>query len=177
MVTRFLSPNPDLMAARLLYGAISERARAPVFYTALGVPDSIDGRFDLLVLHVFLVMEALKRAGCGSGLGTQLATVTFEGFEDALRELGVGDIGLSRRIKAMANAFYGRLDVYASAMGSAPDLAAALLRNLYRGDEGKRPEARRMADYAMAAWRYLEEHTSRATLMQGALDFGPLPEA
>ena len=152
MLRRFLKPDSDLKAARLLYDAIAKRAREPVFFTRLGVADTIDCRFDLLVLHVFFVMEALKREGAGGGLGTQLATVTFEGFENALRDLGVGDIGLSRRIKAMANAFYGRLEVYAAARDSAPLMAAALLRNLYRGDASKESEAREMA--GLRAFRF-----------------------
>ena len=177
MLRRFHKPDPDLKAACLLYDAITKRAREPVFYTRFRVPDTIDGRFDLLVLHVFLVMDSLKEeGGKSSAIATHLATIIFAGFEDALRDLGVSDIGLSRRIKAMANAFYGRVEVYAAAKNSAPLLAAALLRNLYRADESKSREARNMADYAIAASRHLESRDSGTTLVHGEADFGPLPE-
>ena len=177
MLHRFLKPDPARDTAIKLHGAIAERARSPVFYARLGVPDTIDGRFDLLVLHVFFVMETLKTGGKRTeGLATHLATVTFEGFEDALRDLGVGDIGLSRRIKAMADAFYGRLENYASSKNSAPLMAAALLRNLYRGDETRQDEASRMAEYAAAVLRGLAGAGPITTLQAGRADFGPLPE-
>lgn len=160
-------------AARELYVSLTLRARAPVFHSGFLVPDTIDGRFDLLALHAFLVMEALKSHGpAGAKLGAELANLIFAGFDEALRELGVGDLGLSRRIKAMANAFYGRLEAYGAA-DSEQALAAALLRNLYRGNDERSGEAARLAPYIMRARRHLSERA--VELLRGSIDFGPLP--
>ena len=103
----------------------------------------------------------------------ELASVIFAGFDEALRDLGVGDFGLSRRMKAMAGAFYGRLEAY-SAAGAAAALAPVLIRNLYRGDAARAREAAGLAYYILSARRHLMGRT--AALLQGDVDFGPLPK-
>src|SRR5258705_13659412 len=106
MLRRSRHPDPALPAARRLYDLLVARAREPIFHTDFAVPDTIDGPFDLLTLHAFLVLDALKSQGpAGARLGSELASVIFAGFDQALRQLGVGDFGLSRRMKAMAGAF------------------------------------------------------------------------
>src|SRR5258706_6706333 len=128
---RSLQRSPPVAgAAERLYWASIDRARAPVFYAWLAVPDTLDGRFGLVTLHAFIVIEALKRAGLADPLGSRFVTPVFAGFEEYLRELGIGDFGISRRIKNMADAFYGRLDAYGRAMGEEA-LQAAILRNIY----------------------------------------------
>jgi cytochrome b pre-mRNA-processing protein 3 len=102
-----------------------------------------------------------------------LASVIFAGFDDSLRELGVGDFGISRRIKAMAAAFYGRLQVYGGA-ASTTARAEAILKNLYRGEEGRRPEAAALAHYIELVRHALLERTD--LLLQGKPEFGPLPQ-
>jgi cytochrome b pre-mRNA-processing protein 3 len=162
--------NPGAPDASALYSVCVGRARAPIFYTRLEVPDTIDGRFDLVTLHASLVLEALNDSGLDEELGTPFVTLVFAGFEEALRELGVGDFGMARRIKAMADAFYGRLDAYARAMQDEDALRAALLRNVYRGDEARESAAGELARYAIAAGA-----NASLSLKEGALDFGPLP--
>jgi cytochrome b pre-mRNA-processing protein 3 len=175
MLRLFRRHDPGAEAARRLHRHLIERARAPVFYTRHGVPDTLDGRFDLIALHAFLLMDALNRHGEeGRAVGTRLATEIFAGFEGALRELGVSDLGLSRRIKAMADAFYGRLGAYGSA-GAEGALAAALLRNLYRGDDSRASDAALLADYVTRARAALASEETGPTLLQGEADFGPLP--
>src|SRR6266481_70783 len=128
MLRRSRHPDPALPAARRVYDLLVARAREPIFHTVFAVPDTIDGRFDLLTLHAFLVLDVLKSQGtAGSKLGTELATLIFAGFDEALRELGVGDFGISRRMKALAGAFYGRLEAYGAA-DTALALAPILLR-------------------------------------------------
>jgi cytochrome b pre-mRNA-processing protein 3 len=171
VLSRFRARDPARAAADRLHAAIAGRARDPVFHTRFVVPDTIDGRFDLFALHAFLTMEALKKEGAvGEATATQLATVVFAGFEDALRDLGVGDFGLSRRIKAMANAFYGRLEAYGAARSEA-EFAGALVRNLYRGDEAQRAPAEILARYAGTA----RTHLAASDVLDGSADFGPLP--
>ena len=174
MLGRFLEPDKSVMAARGLYDALVARARKPIFHTKFAVADTIDGRFDLLTLHAFLVMEALKSSGpAGAKLGTALASVIFAGFDDALRELGVGDTGISRRMKAMGGAFYGRLQAYGSAESESA-LTATIMRNLYRGDDMHRREAGALAHYIRMAGQALLAQSG--ALLQGGCDFGPLPE-
>ncbi len=172
MLGLFRRDTPARRAANALHEAISGRARAPIFHTRFHVPDSIDGRFDLFTLHAFLVLEALKREGTeGAATGEELANAIFAGFEAALRELGVGDIGLARRIKAMANAFYGRLAAYEAA-DTEGKLAEALVRNLYRGEGARGDEARALAHYIFEARARLRGQD----VSQGYADFGPLPQ-
>src|SRR5579872_2003929 len=90
--------------AATLQELLVARARAPVFYAVLGVPDTMDGRFDLVTLHAWLVLERLQAAGLDAA-AQALTDVLFIGFDEALREQGIGDMGLGRRMKAMANAF------------------------------------------------------------------------
>jgi cytochrome b pre-mRNA-processing protein 3 len=174
MLRRFLESDTLAIAARSLYDAVVARAREPVFHTEFAVPDTIDGRFDLLTLHAFVLMVALKSAGpAGAKLGSALASVIFSGFDDALRELGVGDFGISRRMKAMASAFYGRLQVYGAADSQAA-LTEAILRNVYRGEELGSREAASLAHYIGDARQTLLAQAG--ALLQGGCDFGPLPQ-
>jgi len=136
-------------AVRALYDALVFQSRRPVFFTELGVQDSLDGRFDMVALHAWLVLDRLNAAGL-SDLADGLAATIFIGFDEALRDLGAGDIGMGRKIKAMREAFNGRAQAYTSAEGEA-GLAAAILRNVYRGDERHGTEARMIARYALAS--------------------------
>jgi len=151
-----------------LYGSVVARARAPVFFTNLGVPDTIDGRFDLLALHAWLVLEQLRERHLAA-LSQGLTDVVFTGFDEGLRDLGAGDMGMGRRIKKLADAFYGRLQAYDTATDEA-SMAAAIRRNVYRG-EGNAAQAEAVARYVLSA----REHVGRSDLARGEVDFGPLP--
>lgn len=152
-------------AVRGFYDALVARSRDPVFFRNFAVPDTLDGRFDMMALHAWLVLAWLK--GVGRDAQAQgLTDAIFTGFDEALREQGAGDMGLGRRIKAMADAFFGRLKAYDGAADS-DAMAQALARNLYRGgavDE----RARKLADYVGSARMHLEN-------AKAGLDFGPLP--
>ena len=150
-----------------LHGAVVERARAPVFYAELGVADSVDGRFDLIALHAWLVLERLRAAGLND-LSQALTDALFVGFDEGLRDLGAGDMGLGRRMKKIADAFYGRLKVYGESADEG-SMGAALARNLYRGAQCGRVTD--VARYVLAAKEYL----AHADVASGIADFGPLP--
>lgn len=176
MFRRFRRADPVRVRAEALHAAIVMRARARAFYAQFGVADSLDGRFDLLALHSFLVMNALKgRGAAGEALSRALATAIFTGLEEALRDLGVGDIGLGRRMKAMANAFYGRLEAYGAAQNEG-ELAEALIRNIYRGSQSRRAEANALARYMLDVRRRWSVSEGAASIVEGMADFGPLPE-
>lgn len=171
MFSRFRRKDPAAEAAARLYGAIAARARAPVFFRSFAVPDTIDGRFDLLTLHAFLVLDALAGPGKDTaGVGTALVTRIFAGFEDALRDLGISDYGMSRRIKAMADAFYGRLEAYAR-VHTEDGLAEALVKNVYRGNDPTGGRSLELARYVLSARRALDTQS----LATGDADFGALP--
>ena len=119
-----------------LYGLAVAAARQPYFYAALGVPDTLDGRFDLVGLHVFLL---IRRLGDLPHPGPALAQAVFDAmFSDMdmnLREMGVSDLSVGKRVRAMWLAFHGRAAAYRAAMDAADTaaLAAALERNVWRG--------------------------------------------
>ena len=148
---------------RALYDGLVARAREPVFFEGFGVADTLDGRFDVLTFHAWMVLTELK----GSPTAHALTDIIFTGFDEAMREQGVGDMGIGHKLKAMAKAFYGRMSAYDAAVDEAA-LAEALAKNLWRG-AGIYDRARALAAYAMRA---------RASLRQSlpdGLDFGPLP--
>jgi cytochrome b pre-mRNA-processing protein 3 len=133
-----LRRNPHERAGYLLYGAAVAAARAPYFYLptgagGLGVPDTLDGRFDLVGLHVFL---AIRRLGAAAPkLAQSVFDAMFSDMDVNLREMGVGDLSVGKKVKIMWEAFHGRSTAYQAAL-QADDvhaLAAALARNVWRG--------------------------------------------
>ncbi|HKT17422.1 MAG TPA: ubiquinol-cytochrome C chaperone family protein [Stellaceae bacterium] len=125
--------NPHRAAAHALYGAIVARARDPAFFLALSVPDTLDGRFELIALHAFLVLNRLKADHAATAaLAQELFDTMFADLDRGLREMGAGDLGVGRRVKNMAKGFYGRIVAYEQGLAASDDvLAAALRRNLY----------------------------------------------
>jgi cytochrome b pre-mRNA-processing protein 3 len=123
------------LALEPLHEALVLASRQPIFYTQGQVPDTIDGRFELLVLHAFLLLRRLR--GTDGSLAQQLFDRLFAQFDLNLRELGVGDMGVGKRIKFMAKSFLGRLQVYEDALVDTAQLHSALSRNLF----GTLPEA------------------------------------
>jgi len=151
-----------------LCARIVERSRAPVFFTGLMVPDTLDGRFDVLSLHAWLVLERLSSEE-ERDAAQALTDAIFIQFDEGLRDLGVGDIGIGHRVKKMANAFYGRLHAYGGAKDE-PALASAILRNIYRGDDAAASFAQAIARYAANA-----RETLKGWSLGAPLEFGPLP--
>jgi len=128
------SPKSTIAA---LYGAIVAQARLPVFYAGLGVPDTVLGRFDLIVLHLVLLLRRLR---AGEAAHRALAQGVFDAFcrdmDHNLREMGISDQGVPRQMHKVGAAFYGRAQAYEAALAEPGDgLAAALARNVYGLDE------------------------------------------
>ena len=133
----------QLATCEILYGNAVELARQPAFFRDHGVADSVDGRFDALALVVALVMRRLKACGEeGAALSQQLFDTMFSDMDLSLREMGAGDIGVSKRVRVMAEGFMGRLEAYATALddGNRDALAAAIGRNLLRGEAPAGPQ-------------------------------------
>lgn len=153
---------------RALYGAIVAQARQPAFYAAYGVPDTVEGRFDMIVVHLALLVRRLRRDG---ETGRALAQGMFDAFcadmDHNLREQGLSDVAVPRRMRSFGEAFYGRAAAYDRALdaGDAGVLAAALARNIFLSEDPDHVGARRMAAYVIAAERMLAGEN--ATLPQG----------
>lgn len=142
--------------AQALYGEAVRQARTPAFYVALGVADRIDARFELYTLHVALLVERLRAEGeRGVEVGQKLFDDYVSALDDSLRELGVGDLSVAKKMRRLGEALYGRMSVYRAAFeaeattAAGPDpLALALSRNVY-GDETA--DAARLTAYVRAA--------------------------
>jgi cytochrome b pre-mRNA-processing protein 3 len=119
-----------------LYRAAVAAAREPWFYQSLGVPDTLDGRFDLVALHAFLLIHRLQdEPEPGSTLAQAVFDAMFSDMDDNLREIGVSDLSVGKRMRAMWEAFHGRGLVYAVTLqaGDGGALESALARNVWRG--------------------------------------------
>jgi cytochrome b pre-mRNA-processing protein 3 len=167
---------PAAAAAAALYTAIVARARDPSFYARRGVSDTTDGRFDMIALHAFLVLRRLKREQAPAGLAQTLFDHMFADMDRNLREMGVGDLSVGRRVKEMASAFYGRVAAYDAALaGPAGDddaaLCDAIARNIYRKSAPGPDDLALMAGYVRRAAAALDA-VPGAALARGDVDFG-----
>jgi cytochrome b pre-mRNA-processing protein 3 len=161
--------------ARELYETVVRQARLPSFYADLAVPDTVDGRFELVALHGFLLMRRLKGVPDGGAtLGQALFDIMFADMDASLREMGAGDLGVGRRIKTMAKAFLGRIAAYESGLDGTAPLAPALARNLYGTADVPAETIAAMAEYVAAAAEMLEKAPDSG-LLAGRAEFPPVP--
>jgi cytochrome b pre-mRNA-processing protein 3 len=120
--------------AAALYARTAERARAPALFETCGIPDTLDGRFDSLALHAALMIDRLHREPDGKVLAQAFFDAMFRHLDLTLREIGVQDLGVGRRIKAMAEGLHGRALAYRQALSRGPEsLNEVLRRNAYGG--------------------------------------------
>jgi cytochrome b pre-mRNA-processing protein 3 len=164
-----LSPRGTI---ETIYGMIVTQAREPLFYRDLGVADTVNGRFDLLLMHLWLVLRRLRAIEGDSGLSQALFDHFCTDMDDNLREMGVGDLTVPKRMQAFGEAFYGRTAAYDLALTDGREaLAMALCKNILNG-EGI-DHARRLAAYAEAAIATLDR-LDQATLTSGSWQFPSL---
>jgi cytochrome b pre-mRNA-processing protein 3 len=155
-----------------IYGMIVTQAREPSFYRDLGVPDTVNGRFDVLVLHLWMILRRLRTTGSGTTISQALFDWFCEDMDANLREMGVGDLAVPRRMRSFGEAFYGRCAAYDVAFASTKEpLAQALCRNILDG-EGME-NARRLATYVESAIEGLT-NLDEATIFGAAWKF-PCP--
>lgn len=130
--------RPHERAGFELYGAAVAAARQPALFESLGVPDTVEGRFDLVSLHVGLLIRRLRRDpdARGPALAQAVFDAMFADMDLNLREMGVGDLAVGKRVRQAWEAFHGRALAYEAALDSnEPDaLAEALARNVWRGE-------------------------------------------
>ncbi len=145
-----LSRTQKLTPARTVYEAIVAQARQTELYSDLAVPDTLDGRFDMIILHNDAVMCHMQAGDEPDRVFAQgLIDELFRDMDRSLREMGVGDMGVGKRVKKMATVYYGRASAYAEARADGDkSLATALMRNVFEGDVSFAASAERLASYA-----------------------------
>ena len=153
-----------------LYGTIVAQARLPCFYREYGVADSVNGRFDLLVLHLAIVLDRLVEDSELRDVGQALFDRFCEDMDDNLREIGVGDLSVPKEMQRIGEAFYGRARAYRSALASDGEgaLIEALARNIYGGAAPEPAAPTRLAAYIREAVRDLRAQPP-AELLAGKL--------
>ena len=175
-LARLLRRHRARESAHALYGRIVAQARQPVFFAERGVPDTVDGRFELVALHAFLVFNRLRADHAATAEFAQLVfDVMFTDFDRALREMGTGDLSVGKEVKRMAKAFYGRVAAYEGGLAAGDDkLTEALRRNLYGTAAPSEQDLRAMAFYLRGAAERLARQGTDG-LLAGEVEFGPAP--
>jgi cytochrome b pre-mRNA-processing protein 3 len=157
------------------YHRIVEQARDPVFFTAWGVPDTLDGRFEVLALHAFLVLNRLKADGRATAdFAQDLFDTMFADMDRGLREMGATDLGVGRHVKAMAQGFYGRTLAYEQGLaGTDEELAQALRRNFFGTTVPESSQVSAVAEYLRRQAAALAKLPAES-LMRGEIGFAPM---
>jgi cytochrome b pre-mRNA-processing protein 3 len=151
MIMSLFHKKTDTEPVYAVYNSIVAQSRQPVFYAQWGVPDTVTGRFDMISLHMALLFRRLRHGPEGSKEFSQaLFDLFFKDMDRSLREMGVSDLGVPKKIQKMGNIFFGLLAAMNEAMdrNDADALAAVLARNIFEGEEA--PQLRALADYVFA---------------------------
>ncbi|MBN34213.1 MAG: hypothetical protein CMM46_05450 [Rhodospirillaceae bacterium] len=160
MLKKLLSRSRFENETHALYDVVVAHARQPVLFHDFGVPDTLDGRFEMVVLHALLTMRRLRACGEeGQAQAQKLFDIMFADFDRALREIGVGDLSVGRRIKKMAQAFYGRASALDHALEGEDDdepLRDTIVRNVFGTVEPDDGHVGRLTAYVRSQARHLD---------------------
>jgi cytochrome b pre-mRNA-processing protein 3 len=153
MIFQFFRRTRDDPSIASLYGAIVAQARAKALYQRFGVPDTVNGRLEMILLHVVLLLRRLNDEPDGAPWGQAVFDLFCQDMDDNLREMGVGDLAVPKEMRRIGEAFYGRQAAYIGALASSdPEpLVEVLKRNVLEGGGG----AEALAHYVRAAARAL----------------------
>ncbi|MFD1330655.1 ubiquinol-cytochrome C chaperone family protein [Methylopila musalis] len=178
MIFALFRRKPDDSPARALYAGVVAAARRPEFYRELGVPDTPVARFELIALHAALVMRRLRAVDGGPQIAQGVLDVMVEDLEDSLREIGVGDPSVPKRVKALIGGFYASAQGLDAALSPAPDhaaLASLVGRRVYGVSHELLDDAQdALASYVIAAAAALDQQ-SGAELAADGPAFPPAP--
>ena len=176
LINSFRESRRNADASISLYIAAVEHARSPIFFLDFGVPDSVDGRFDLVIVHVMLLVRRLRQQGKAAAEVSQaLLNLMFADMDRNLREMGVGDLSVGRQVKKMAKAFYGRAETWEQALDQDIEMVtSALAETVYRSVEVPSEPISSLASYVIAADKYLAD-LSTDTMISGEVEF-PVPK-
>lgn len=168
--------SPFDIAVRELYNATVAQARQPGFYSDWAVPDTAIGRFDVIVLHSFFVLHRLQNERSAEKFGEAYCGEVFADMDRNLREMGIGDLSVGKKVRKLAEGFYGRAAAYESALaGDDTALREALVRNLYAEAGPHLKTLETVADYVRRSTDVLAEQ-SVSNLISGRIEFAPLGE-
>lgn len=152
LLDRLFRPRPARSVGRALYARAVAQSREPGLYSELGVPDTVEGRFEAYSLHVVLLLDRLRGEGEAAAEISQALFDTYvKGLDEALREMGVGDLSVGRKMRKLGEAFYGRCKSYEGALAALPDeapLQALIARTVYA--EADASAAPRLVAYVLA---------------------------
>ena len=169
------APDPHESGVRRLYGAIVEHARNSVFYRRLGVPDTATGRYAMVALHAFLVMDRLGRVSGQGRVSQSLFDVMFADMDRNLREMGVGDLSVGKRVKALAGHFYAMAAACRDGLNRDDTVLRTALSDYVYGGEAPPPAAlTTMAAYLRACISELDGQ-AEDDISQGRIRF-PEPQ-
>ena len=163
------------VAVDRIYRIAVDQARISDLYQKYGVPDTVDGRFEMVTLHIFLILRRLKGAKSPRGdISQALFDYMFEDMDLSLREMGAGDMGIGKRVKAMVQAFYGRVASYEEGLTATGDeLTKAIERNVFGTVDAPSCSADRLAEYVRMQDRALSD-IPREKIEQAAFKYGPM---
>ncbi|NVN86498.1 MAG: ubiquinol-cytochrome C chaperone [Rhodopseudomonas sp.] len=167
---RFSKPRtPSRGTIETIYGMIVAQAREPTFYQDLGVADTVNGRFEMIVLHLWMVLRRIRAIPDNKPFAQALFDYFCSDLDANLRELGVGDLTVPKRMQAFGEAFYGRAAAYDQAIAAGQDeLIKALNKNVLNGSGFE--QAQRLATYVVRSVAALEQ-VDRAHLRTGSFGF------
>jgi cytochrome b pre-mRNA-processing protein 3 len=169
LFNHFSKPRGPLRGTiEAIYGMIVTQAREQAFYRNLGVADTVNSRFDLLVMHLWMVLRRFRSADRAADLSQLLFDRFCADMDANLREMGVGDLAVPKRMQAFGEAFYGRAAAYDAAFADDDGLAKALCKNVLNGQDME--NAQRLATYAKAVLAHLDG-VDDAALLSGAWAF------
>lgn len=170
-------PRASEPAAQKLYDAAVDQARRPELYLEGGVPDSVDGRFEMVVLHVYFILRRLKVVDAasresGEDVSQKLFDQMFVDMDQSLREMGVSDLSVGKRVKFMAKAFFGRVTAYDNGLASDEEegLASAIVRNVFGTVDGMEERVPAIARYMRCQAAHVDAQDVPA-IQSGTLSF------
>jgi cytochrome b pre-mRNA-processing protein 3 len=152
LLDRLFRPRPARAVGRALYQSVVDQARTPALYADLGAPDTVEGRFEIYSLHVVLLLDRLRGHGDQAAETSQALFDTYvKALDHALREMGVGDLSVGKKMRKLGEALFGRAKSYEAAFQALPDteaLQALLVRTVYA--DAEIVPAPRLVDYVLA---------------------------
>lgn len=172
MLSWFSSQSEGRRKAAELYGTVVAQARLPEFYAECGISDTPEGRYEMIVLHVALALDRLSSAGrAATGMQRLLIETFVADMDDSMREMGVGDLSVPRKVKRAAAGLYERLTIYRAAWERRETSPLAdRLRQSIPGLEGNRAGGEALAGYVLGAREHLEG-LATAALLSGSISF------
>ena len=174
-IKRLFQPSTQDAAARQLYIATVNQARSVAFYEQWSAPDTVTGRFDMISLHGYLIMRRLMADPAAKAFSEAYCGMIFTDMDRNLREMGVGDLSVGKKVKKLAEGFYGRAAAYESAMNDGPEpMTEVLRRNVYGGEDPGGAVLAAMSDYVRANVNSLAGQASQ-DIMEGVVRFEPPP--